>query len=78
MSAHFDSIFLKSDIFLDQKPYVDVNGVRITPPFIVFKHAFEGRTYKQRLSIQNIGRSKVHITLTPPTSYVSTTCSESG
>ncbi|GJQ86569.1 hypothetical protein Trydic_g7807 [Trypoxylus dichotomus] len=52
-----------------KKEFLDTFGVRITPPFLEFKRAFEGKTYKQTLSIQNISKSKVVVRITEPTSF---------
>ncbi|GJQ86572.1 hypothetical protein Trydic_g7809 [Trypoxylus dichotomus] len=53
----------------DRRDFLDVFGARLTPPFLQFQQAFEGRTYKQKLSIQNIGKSKIVVRITEPTSY---------
>ncbi|GJQ85090.1 hypothetical protein Trydic_g15777 [Trypoxylus dichotomus] len=52
----------------DRKACLEVHGVRITPPFIHFKHAFEGRMYRQNLTIRNVGKSKVLVKIARPTS----------
>ncbi|GJQ85091.1 hypothetical protein Trydic_g15778 [Trypoxylus dichotomus] len=68
MSPIFPQLFQKATTCGDRKACLEVHGVRITPPFIHFKHAFEGRTYRQNLTIQNVGKSKVVVKITKPTS----------
>ncbi|KAK9713001.1 hypothetical protein QE152_g24575 [Popillia japonica] len=54
--------------YCDEK-FLDVHGIRLTPPFLEFTQAYEGKTYNKQLSIQNIGKSPVVVRITPPSSY---------
>ncbi|GJQ86571.1 hypothetical protein Trydic_g7808 [Trypoxylus dichotomus] len=51
------------------RDYMEIFGVRITPPYLEFKGAFGGETYKQKMSIQNISRKQVVLKIATPTSF---------
>lgn len=71
MASLFPKIIEETKECAENEEYLDAYGVRIQPGFVVFRHAFDGRTYKQKITIQNVGSTKVCVRITKPTSYVS-------
>lgn len=51
---------------------LEVDNVRITPPCMHFENAFEGKRFKQKLTIQNCGKHLAFIRFCEPNSKVTT------
>lgn len=71
MSPFFRELIPKAIAYDEGKAFLEVHGVRITPPFLEFKIAIEGVTYRQNLTIRNVGKSMVTVNIGKPTSVVS-------
>lgn len=60
-----------SDILVPH-PYLETNGVRIMPKMLMLANPFEGKIFRETITIRNCGRNPAFIRVLPASSSVST------
>lgn len=50
--------------------FLQIDEVRISPCQIVFDNAFEGKSYRKKITIQNVGKASAFVRICPASSSV--------